>query len=438
MRLAAVKAYLDFAGGGQWRESAPPHITREDDRRLYTQLLRGAVRHKRLLEAEVARLSGRPLARLDAPVAAVALLGLLQVRFLKLPAHAVVYETVELVTALGNGSAKGLVNGVLRAALRERESGADPAAAYSLGVRTSHPDWLVERWQRRYGDKRAAAVCAADDRFEGSTVRAETRRIPCADLLERLAAEGVSASAHPLLPGAIQVARLGDLLRSPAFAEGLCYVQDVASQVLTAWVAPHLGTRAVDLCAAPGGKLTHLLGLRAPGLWLVAADSDPRRLARVRENLARLRLPSLPLLAADGRALPFSPARPWDAVLLDVPCSATGMIRKYPELKWRKHEDDLARYGETQRALLDEAARHVAPGGLIVYSTCSLEPEENEEQIAAFLSRRGDFARVPFTALPAPHGLGAPPEELLNAEGDLLVLPAGDRLGLYGALLRRV
>jgi 16S rRNA (cytosine967-C5)-methyltransferase len=398
------------------------------------------VRHRRWLEAEVQRLAQRPLAQLDPPVAAAAMLGLLQLHVLHMPEHAVVYEAVEAAVSLGYGSAKGLVNGVLRSALRERAAGRDPCAGYPLAVRTSHPDWLVERWTRHYGSERAQAICEANVDFESSAARVESGRIGRTALLERLATEGVEAEPHPLLPGAIRVTRLGDLLRSSAFADGLCYVQDVASQVLTLWVAPRLRGRVLDACAAPGGKLTHVAGLSIPGLYLAGADRDPSRLARIRENQVRLRQPPLPLIAADGQRLPFA-AGTWDAVLLDVPCSATGMIRKYPELGWRKHEDDLPHYTAAQAALLDEAARLVRPSdltpGLIVYSTCSLEPEENEAQVRAFLSRHPDWRLVPLTAIAPPPGLGEPAASLLTPAGHLLVFPAADRLGLFAAVLER-
>ncbi len=436
VRLAVLRAYVRFAGGGTLESHPAPLEHGTDAARAYTRFLLGLVRHRRWLEAEVERLAGRPLARLDPAVAAAAMLGLLQLHVLRMPEHAVVFEAVQAAAALGFGSAKGLVNALLRAALRERAAGRDPRAAYPLAIRTSHPDWLVERWTRHYGAERAQAVCEASAQFEALSARVETQRIEPAALLARLAAEGVAAEPHPLLPGAIRVPRLGDLLSSAAFREGLCYVQDVASQVLMHWVEPRLRGRVLDACAAPGGKLTHLLGLGGAGRWLVGVDRDAARLARIRENVARLHVSSAPLLAADGRRLPFRDGA-WDAVLLDVPCSATGMIRKYPELTWRKHAQDLPQYAATQAALLDEAARLVGEGGLIVYSTCSLEPEENEEQMTAFLARHPAYRLLPFTALAPPPGLGEPPGALLTDAGHLLVLPAADRLGLFAALLER-
>jgi 16S rRNA (cytosine967-C5)-methyltransferase len=208
----------------------------------------------------------------------------------------------------------------------------------------------------------------------------------------------------------------------------------VSSQLLVAWAAPLLRGRVLDACVAPGGKLTHLLGLRRPGDRVVGAELSAARLARVRANLTRLGLPTAPLVQADARALPFA-AGAWDAVLLDAPCSATGMIRKYPELKWRKHAEDLPRFATAQAALLAEAARVVRPGGAIVYATCSLEPEENEEAVASFLAAHPAFRRRGFDTLPAPRGLAADPLTLLTPQGDLLLLPGPGQMGLYAALL---
>jgi 16S rRNA (cytosine967-C5)-methyltransferase len=434
--LAALRAYLKFAQGGSLRPPPPDGAAEGGGAALYTNLLRGMVRHRRWLEAETERLTRRPLAKLDGPVSAGVMLGLLQLYTLRLPAHAAVFETVQAVSALGFGFAKGLVNAALRAAQRELAAGRDPAADYPLAVRTSHPDWLVERWTRRYGAETARSVCEANNRFDGFAARVETRRISRDALLARLAQEGVAATPHPLLQDAIRLPNVAGLLRGAAFAEGLCYVQDVASQVLVQWVAPRLAGRVLDACAAPGGKLTHLLAMERPGLRVAGSDSTPARLGRVAANLTRLRLPSVALLAADGRALPFGDGV-FGAVLLDVPCSATGMIRKYPELAWRKHADDLPRFAATQAGLLDEAARVTALGGLVVYSTCSLEPEENEEQAAAFLARHPGFQALSFADLPPPPGLAAPAAELLTDAGHLLVLPAPDRMGLFAALLER-
>jgi 16S rRNA (cytosine967-C5)-methyltransferase len=484
VRLAAVRAYAAFREGGVFRSTAPVSLRDAQQRRLYANLLRGMVRHSRRLEAQAARLAKRPPERLSAPVMGALVLGLYQLFDLQQADHAAVFETVELLGALGQGRAKGLVNAVLRGALRERTARAGRLASggreltgalppgqthaamagppASLAERTSHPDWLVERWVRRYGAAAAERICEANNRFETSGVRVNAARAGRAELLDRLAREGVEAAPHPLLPGALLVPHLGALLDSTAFAEGLCYVQDAGSQLLGCWIAPLLSGAVLDACCAPGGKLTHLAELaqgaaagplRGAGgplrgaaaahrggdapLRLVGLDSSAKRLLRVRENFRRLRLDAPELAAGDARRLPFRPpgrGGGWDTILLDVPCSATGMIRKYPELKWRRNAEDLVRLGGVQGELLDAAARELLPGGRIVYVTCSLEPEENEEQVEAFLARTPRFRRRSFRDVPPPQGLGSV-DDFVDAEGYLRILPDSDRMGLFAAIL---
>ncbi|MFI5400335.1 MAG: RsmB/NOP family class I SAM-dependent RNA methyltransferase [SAR324 cluster bacterium] len=450
VRLAAVRAYVAFRAGGTFRPNAPGALRETQQRRLYTNLLRGMVRHSRRLEAEAARLARRPAQRLSAAVMGALVLGLYQLFELRQAEHAAVFETVALLGALGQSRAKGLVNAVLRGALREWASGSlRGETAVPLAERTSHPDWLVERWVRRYGAETAGRICEANNRFDSSGVRVNQARIGRDGLLERLAREGVDAAAHPSLPGALLVPRLGALLDSAAFAEGLCYVQDAGSQALICWIAPLLRGWVLDACCAPGGKLTHLAELEqcralargtggaAGTLRLVGLDLSAKRLTRVRENFQRLRLKAPPLVAGDGRRLPFRAGAPdsgWNTILLDAPCSATGMIRKYPELKWLRHAADLPRLCGLQRALLDAAAPVLAPQGRIVYVTCSLEPEENEEQVEAFLARTLGFRRRSFRDLPPPQDLGDAAGWIGDA-GDLCVLPDADRMGLFAAIL---
>jgi len=436
VRLAVVRAWLDFARGGPFAAEPPVALRDDAQRRLYVQLLRGMVRHRRLLEAEVARLADRPPNRVDAEALALGMLGLYQLRFLDMAPHAAVFETVALAPALRKPWARSWVNAILRTAQREGLRGTDTAQPLPLAVRASHPDWMVERWTARYGTGRTTAICEANDRYEGAALRVETGRIGPQALLRRLTEEGVRASRHPLLADALWSEQLGAVLRTQAFREGLCYVQDVSSQLLMAWVAPLLEGRVLDACAAPGGKLTHLVGLRRPGTWAVGAELSAARLAQVRENLQRLRLPATPLLRADGRHLPCAD-RAWDAVLLDAPCSATGMIRKYPELKWRKHLEDLPAFAETQAALLTEAARAVRRGAHVLYATCSLEPEENEDAVQRFLAAQPAFRQRSFADLPRPAGLGAEPRSLLTKDGALQLLPGPQQMGLYAAILQR-
>ena len=441
LRRAILRAYMAVEGGADLAQTPPPALRGEAERRRFTRWLRGMVRHRRRLRAELAHLARGGLDGVQPRVAALALLGLYALRFEETPPHAVLYETVALAPGEGVGRAKGWINGVLRAATRLDLPAFE--AGLSLGEATSHPDWMIGRWERQYGAARTAEICRANNQYGGSTLRVETRRITPAALCERLAAEGIEAEIHPLWPTALRVENLGPLLRSPSFSEGLCYVQDLSSQVACAWLAPALGGRLLEPCAAPGGKLTWLRGRAGegtPAAWQAGADLDGRRLARVRENLRRLRLPETALLQADGRRLPFAdggPGRGWDAVLLDAPCSATGMIRKYPEMKWRKQPEQLSPLVEMQAALLDESLRVLRPGGHLAYITCSLEGEENGGQVAALLERQPTLRQVSLDTLPLPEGAHPSLREALTADGAMLLFPGKGHMGLYAALLRK-
>ena len=447
VRVAVVRDFLDFQNTGTLRGSPPATLADNAERRQYSQSLNGMLRHKRLLEHEAARLARGKLARLDGTVVAAAMLGLFQLRFLQaVPPHAAVYEAVQVAGALGFAHAKGWVNAVLRAAQRDHGSGDFDAAALPLALRTSHPDWMVARWRTRYGESACTAICDANNAYNGVVVRVESvagrsgqEASPgmAADAVcASLAAEGILAEAHPVLPDALRVTRASAILVSPLFRQGRLYVQDAASQLLTLWSAPLLRGWVVDVCAAPGGKLSHVFRLASKGTRMLASDLAAARLGLIRDNLARLRLPPLPLMNADGRRLPLRQGVA-GAVLLDAPCMATGQIRKYPELKWSKRPEDIPPYAALQKDLLDEAARVVTQGGVILYSTCSLEPEENEQQIAAFLLRHREFARVPFSAIPPPEGLKRQVTDCITPAGDFQTLPSPDWMGLYGALLRK-
>ncbi|MDH4224109.1 MAG: hypothetical protein OEW12_00495 [Deltaproteobacteria bacterium] len=446
-----------FLAGGDFSENPPPRITHEADRRLYVHLVRTTIRHLRLLD-EIARLfSGRGHQELDRPVRALVLLGLAQLRFLdKVAAYAAVNETVEAAGFLRAGRAKGWLNGVLRKAERElkpgpfspgREKPGDEGtggegkwwpqeASFSLAIRTSHPDWLIARWEKQFGREAAEGISLANNRYEGVTLRVETTRVTPENLARQLEGQAIHTEPHPLLEGALRSGQTLGLLASRPFQDGLFYVQDVSSQVLMGWVAGLLKGKVLDACAAPGGKLTLLAGRGAAGLELTGMDLHPGRLADIWVNQNRLGVPHTPLAAGDGARLPVSSGC-LDGVLLDVPCSSTGMIRKYPELKWRKVEADLARYSLLQEKMVLEAGRVLKPGGVMVYMTCSLETEENQGVVNRFLTENKEFTRISFREVPPPPGLKADPAGLITGEGDFQMIPGQDRMGLYGALIKK-
>jgi 16S rRNA (cytosine967-C5)-methyltransferase len=330
------------------------------------------------------------------------------------PDHAAVDLSVRLASGPRNGRYAGLINAVLRRVTREgreRYEAIDPAL--------DTPDWLRERWRASYGDAVAAAIMQAH--------RAE----PPLDLTAKSdPAHWAEALGGTLLPsGTIRVATGGNVTALLGFAEGAWWVQDAAASIPVRLLGNVTGKHVADLCAAPGGKTAQLA---SNGAKVLAVDRSPKRMERLRDNLARLSL-TADIVVAD--ATEWS-GGPFDAVLLDAPCTATGTIRRHPDLPWQKRPEDLASLASLQSRLLDRAAELTKPGGLLVYATCSLEPEEGERQVEGFLARHGDFTLAPIAATEVP-GF----EEALTSQGWLRILPChleqGGCDGFFAARLRR-
>jgi len=349
------------------------------------------------------------------------LLGAAQILFLDVPDHAAVDLSVRLAQADRQAMHfAGLVNAVLRRVTRE---GRERLAAFD-GPSLDTPPWLMARWIETYGAETAHAIAAANGRE------------PALDLTVKSEAEGWAArlGGRVLPTGTIRLVAHGAVSALEGFAAGEWWVQDAAAALPVRLFGEVKGLRVADLCAAPGGKAAQLA---AAGAELVAVDRAPARLARVKENLARLKLEAESVCAdvSEWSAPPF------DAVLLDAPCSATGTIRRHPDVPWLKRATDIAALADFQRRLLARAAELTRPGGTLVYCTCSLEPEEGETVVAAFLARDQNFQRVPVAA--AEVGGRA---EFISKDGDLRTLPchlpdAEERFagldGFYAARLQK-
>ena len=424
--LDARRAALDLLGGcldkGQpLDESLARHEAFANlaprDRAFVRLLLATTLRRLGEIEDVLARLVDRPPEGRNAAAAHALRLGAAQLLFLGTPAHAAVDTSVRLVESWGLGHLKGLVNAVLRRV--DREGGAllgdrDPA-------RLNTPQWLWDSWSESWGE-------------DG------TRRIAAAHLVEALLDLSVRADAAfwagqleaEILPtGTLRRAAGGNVADLPGFAEGTWWVQDVAAALPARLLGDVAGQRVADLCAAPGGKT---LQLAAAGAQVTAVDISARRLQRVSDNLARAGL-SAEIVATD--AAKWQPAVPFDAVLIDAPCSGTGTLRRHPDIAWLKEPADVARLANTQARLLARAVELVRPGGMIVYAVCSLQPEEGPEQIEAILRREPRLARAPLTPADLP---GLP--EAIDAAGDLRTLPSmwaerGGMDGFYAARLVR-
>ncbi len=341
--------------------------------------------------------------------------GACELLFLKVPAHAAVDAANRL--AIADSKAvhfKGLINAVLRRVSREGE-----AVIARQDMAVNAPDWLWQRWQAHYGEETARGILAAHLMPPALDLTFKNQNDPHTDLPEPIL----------LAPGQLRLTNAGRVDELPGFSEGRWWVQDFAASLVARLLGDVANKTVLDLCAAPGGKT---LQLAASGARVTAVDVSEDRLALIRENLSRMRL-SAELVVSDARDYRGTPA---DCVLLDAPCTATGTIRRHPDLPWIKSAADIPICEALQAELLDSAADLTAPGGTLVYAVCSLEAEEGEDQIAAFLRRRKDFARAPLTPADVPDAA------FVSADGDLKTLPSywaekGGMDGFYAARLKR-
>ncbi|RNF84496.1 16S rRNA (cytosine(967)-C(5))-methyltransferase RsmB [Montanilutibacter psychrotolerans] len=368
--------------------SALPPLRDPRDRALVEAICFAVLRQPQRYAAAVDAWMARPLPKRDARVRTLLFAGFAQLDPLGLAAHAAVAATVEAARMLGFEHHAGLVNALLRRAQREGLPAVDPHAHW--------PQWLREQLQRDWGDD-AAGILDASAIPAPMWLRVNARRVDRDGYAAQLRDAGIAATTVPALADALRLEESVAVAALPGFDEGAVSVQDASAQLVVDALAPVRGARVLDACAAPGGKAAHLLE-RDPELSLVALEIDAARLRRMRTGLARLGLGGRGrLLAADAAALPsWWDDVPFDAVLLDAPCSATGVVRRQPDVLLHRREADMAALVATQARLLDALWRTVAPGGVLLYATCSILKAENDAQVAAFLARTADAALEPL------------------------------------------
>jgi 16S rRNA (cytosine967-C5)-methyltransferase len=367
------------------------------DRALCNELVMGVLRRQTWLDRLIEYYAKRKVGDFDLAVTVALRLGLYQLRFLsRVPASAAVNESVNLVHRARLRSAGGLVNAVLRRATREPE--ADPAVNISdpverLSVASSHPEWLIERWTKAFGVAETVAFAHANNEPAPLAFRVVTQRTQEADVLERLRQAGAELTPSKITPGAWRITGAGSLLGELASA-GEIYIQDEASQLVAGLLEAQPGQRVLDLCAAPGSKTTQIADLSRDSALIVAADLHEHRLRTVVSSARLQGFKSIQCVALDGlNRLPFS-ENSFDRVLVDAPCSGTGTLRRNPEIRWRISPADLQDLSRRQEQLLGNAARAVIPGGRLIYSTCSVEPDENEAVVQRFLENTEAFTPV--------------------------------------------
>ena len=386
------------------------------DRGYLTEVVNGTLRWHRALDFVRQSLAPRPP---HARVRALLLTASYELLYMDhSEAYAVVDQAVTAARELGSIKVGGFVNAILRRVAADPKGWRAKIDQQSAGVRWSHPDLLVQRWAARWGADGLAGLCAWNNQRPEVVVRVETARVSLADFGLRLEAQQVKYRPHPARPEeCVMLEQGGALEQLPGYADGWFAVQDPSTLLAVDLMDVQPGERVLDVCAAPGGK-TMALASRMKGEGeLLALDVEPNRLRRVRENLARLQqtwVQTQMLDLTNGRGSLVDGS--YDAVLLDVPCTNTGVLRRRPDARWRFDEARLQGARELQQKILESAAPLVKPGGRLVYSTCSLEPEENGTQVRAWLARHPEFT--------------------LETERELIP-PASQTDGAYAARLRR-
>jgi len=415
-RLAAAKALAAVLNGkASLNSSLPTQMDKVEDRdRGFTQdLAFGTARWQPRLSALAAKLLQKPFKAADADVEALLLVGLYQLLYTRVPAHAAIGETVGCADKLKKPWAKALLNAVLRNAQRESETifaelERDPV------VRTAHPRWL-QKSLKAFWPEQWEAICAANNAHPPMILRVNRRHHTRDVYLGLLTDAGIAATPCVYSRDGIVLDAAADVRSLPGFAEGWISVQDEAAQLAADLLDLAPGQRVLDACCAPGGKTCHILEAEPKLAGVVGVDLEAKRLVRVRENLERLKL-SAELIAADGRdTQAWWDGKPFQRILLDAPCSATGVIRRHPDIKLTRQPDDIAALALLQGELLDAMWNTLEVGGILLYATCSTLPTENTEVIEAFLARTPGARELDLATtagIKQPHG-----RQLLAQEG---------------------
>jgi 16S rRNA (cytosine967-C5)-methyltransferase len=369
----------------------------ERDRALTDEIALGSIRWRGAIDYLIEQFASRPLDRLDPEIQDILRLSIYQLLHLeRVPAAAVVDDAVKLAGWSKKRSAGGMVNAVLREVSRNRHRLPLPdrsAGVDYLAVTLSHPRWLVSRWHDRHGFDATEAWARFNNTAAPLTIRANTLWNSRDELAEALAREHIAAQPTRHAPQGLVVVR-GNPLNTHLAATGRFAAQDESSQLIAAFAAPRPGETVLDTCASPGGKTTAMAAAMEDHGLLVAADLRPNRVRLLAQTVGTSGAKAIRIVRLDlEQTLPFGER--FDCVVVDAPCSGLGAIRRDPDIKWRREESDLARLASAQRVMLANAGHAVKRGGRLIYSTCSSEPEENEQIVEAFLATRHDFERRP-------------------------------------------
>jgi 16S rRNA (cytosine967-C5)-methyltransferase len=370
------------------------HKLAERDRALLTELVYGALRWRGAIDARLARLLRRPLGATDDFVRNLLRITVYQMFFLdKIPDYAAVNEAVELAKRQSGARSAGFVNGVLRNLLRQKSRASQPKNKSTNPVEEfSHPQWLIDRWIAEFGESEAHALLLANNQKAPLALRANRLKVSREQLLEHWLGTAVTANVSQWSPDGIVVSAGGSVTQLPGWEQGLFQVQSESAQLIAYLLAPEADEHILDACAAPGGKSCHIAELMNDSGAVIAVDNSARGVERIRANAERLNLRSIRAVAADVTQLPSEQfSRAFDRILVDAPCSGLGTLRGHPEIKWRRQASDIERLSRLQEKILQCITDYLKPGGVLVYSTCTLTGEENDRIVENFLAEHKEF-----------------------------------------------
>ena len=398
-REAALRALVACEQQGAWSDGILKKILRtagldSRDAALTTRLCFGVLQNRLLLDYYLGKLSTVKLEKMEPAVCNALRLGAYQVLFLdRVPDHAAVSEAVDLARkGSKNPRSAGLVNGVLRSLVRQKDSLEPPE---DPAVRYSHPQWLADLFTRRLGREEATALMAANNGEPPTCAQVNTTKATVEEVTDSLRAEGVEVQPHPWLPNCLLLSHTGSLEELTAFRDGLFYIQDAAAKLAVLAADPREGMDVLDACAAPGGKSF----AAAIAMWgegkVVSCDIHPHKMDLIQAGAKRLGLDCITAEVLDGRECKEEFLDGFDLVLADVPCSGLGIIRKKPDIRY-KDPKPLEGLPRVQKAILDNVCRYVRPGGVLLYATCTLLERENEDVVRAFLGKHKDFTLERF------------------------------------------
>ncbi|WP_339831371.1 16S rRNA (cytosine(967)-C(5))-methyltransferase RsmB [Paenibacillus sp. FSL R7-0272] len=377
------------------------------DAGLATELVYGTIARRNTLDYYLERFVAKGTAKLQPWVRSLLRISAYQLIYLdRIPEHAVVSEAVNLAKKLGHQGISGMVNGVLRNMIRNKEQLHVPShlpVAERISLEHSHPLWMVERWIAQYGEETTEAICRANNEPPAVSIRVNTTMTTRDKLMEEMVSSGAVVEASHLSPDGILVRSGGNMALTSWYRDGLFSVQDESSMLVAEAVAPEEGQKVLDCCAAPGGKTAHIAEKMRDRGRIIANDVHAHKRELILDQAERLGLSCIDAVTGDALDLDKRYAESsFDRILLDAPCSGLGVIRRKPDVKWTKSSSDIEDISSLQRELLDCVAPLLKPGGILVYSTCTIESAENEDMVADFLDRHPEYKAIETSAWSQP------------------------------------